>query len=347
MHMGDQVPAMVATGGTVSDFDVRANSLVFVRSTMSSAPRVFAADANGEGAEAIESFNDAFTAQFKMGDVREFTIEGWQNEAVQMWVVYPPNFDAKKKWPLVHSIHGGPHSNWGDNFHFRWNNQVFAAAGYVVVCVNYHGSAGFGQAFLESIVGTLGTKEHADIECGTDWMLKQGYIDANRLAATGGSYGGKMVAWMNGRNGKSGAKSKRDRYQAYICHAGCFDWVSMFGEDVGYYFPHELGATYWDSPEKVAAQNPITFAKYMKTPTLVLHGALDYRVPDNQGMAYYNTLKALNVPTRLVLFPDENHWILKPQNSRLWYREYFQWLDIYLGKGATKVATKGARKKKA
>ncbi len=336
MGIGDQVPTVVAPGGTVTDFDVRANALVFVRNTMSSAPKVFAADANGNGASAIESFNDAFMAQFKMGDVREVTIKGWQNEPVQMWVVYPPNFDAKKKWPLVHSIHGGPHSNWGDNFHFRWNNQVFAAAGYVVVCVNYHGSAGFGQTFLESIVGTLGTKEHADVESGTDWMLKQGYIDANRLAATGGSYGGKMVAWMNGRNGGA----KRDRYKAYVCHAGCFDWVSMFGEDVGYHFPHELRATYWDDPEKVAAQNPITFAKYMKTPTLVLHGALDYRVPDNQGMAYYNTLKALNVPARLVLFPDENHWILKPQNSRLWYREYFQWLEKYVGKGATRVGKK-------
>jgi dipeptidyl aminopeptidase/acylaminoacyl peptidase len=331
MRLEDDEPAIVAPGGTVTDFDVRGDVLAFVRNNMSSAPKVFAAGADGGKAKPIEKFNDALMAEFRLGEVRDFTIKGWNGEAVQMWAVYPPNFDAKKKWPLLHSIHGGPHSNWGDNFHFRWNNQVFAAQGYVVVCVNYHGSQGFGQKFLEAIMGSLGTKEHADVEAGTDFMLKQGYIDAKRLAATGGSYGGKMVAWMNGRNG---AKKGGDRYKAYVCHAGCFDWVSMYAEDVGYWFQYELKANYWDQPEKVAAQNPITFARHMKTPTLVLHGSLDYRVPDNQAMAYYNTLKSLGVDARLVLFPDENHWILKPQNSRLWYREYFQWLDKYLGKGA-------------
>jgi dipeptidyl aminopeptidase/acylaminoacyl peptidase len=334
LTLGDDEPAIVAPGGTVTDFDVRAESLAFIRNNMSSPPTVFAAEIDGAGARPIESFNDALMGEFKLGDVREVTIKGWNNEPVQMWVVYPPNFDAKKKWPLLHSIHGGPHANWGDNFHFRWNNQVFAAQGYVVACVNYHGSLGFGQMFLESIMGNLGEREHADVEAGTDYMLKQGYIDKNRLAATGGSYGGKMVAWMNGRNG---AKRGGDRYQAYVCHAGCFDWVSMYAEDVGYYFPYEMKATYWSDPEKVAAQNPLTFAKHMKTPTLVVHGSLDYRVPDTQGMLYYNTLKALNVPARLVLFPDENHWILKPQNSRLWYREFFQWLDKYVGKRALGV----------
>lgn len=333
MRIGDDEPAIVAPGGTVTDFDVRAETLVFVRNNMSSAPKVFGAGIHGEDAKPIEAFNDALMAQFKMGEVREFTIKGWNGEAVQMWACYPPNFDPKKKWPLLHSIHGGPHANWGDNFHFRWNNQVFAAQGYVVVCVNYHGSLGWGQKYLESNVGMLGTKEHADVEAGTDFMLKQGYIDANRLAATGGSYGGYMVAWMNGRNG---AARKGDRYKAYVCHAGCYDWIMQYAEDIGGYFNYELKAKYWEEPAKVAAQNPITFAKHMKTPTLVIHGALDYRVPDGQGLAYYNTLKSLNVESKLVFFPDENHWILKPQNSRLWYREYFSWLDIYVGKGTTK-----------
>ena len=272
-------------------------------------------------------------AKFKLGQVREFTIKGWNNEPVQMWVVYPPDFDAKKKWPMLHNIHGGPHANWGDNFHQRWNNQVFAAHGYVVVCVNFHGSLGWGSKFLESNTGTFGSKEHADVEAGTDFMLKQGYIDAGRLAASGGSYGGKMVAWMNGRNG---ASKRGDRYKAYICHAGCFDWVSMYAGDAGYWFNHSLTTTYWDDPKKFGAQNPITFARHMKTPTLVIHGALDYRVPDAQGLAYYSTLKALRVPARLVFFPDENHWILKPQNSRLWYQEYFAWLDRYVGNGPTR-----------
>ncbi|MBL8511733.1 MAG: S9 family peptidase [Betaproteobacteria bacterium] len=333
MGLSDKAPTCVAMGGTVSGFDIQSDSLVFVRNNMSSAPKVFAARADGSQAMAIETFNDELMSRFQFGEVKEFTIQGWNKEAVQMWAIYPPNFDPKKKWPLLHSIHGGPHANWGDNFHFRWNNHVFAAQGYVVVCVNYHGSLGWGNTFLESNNGTWGTKEHADIEAATDFMLAEGYIDPKRLAATGGSYGGKMVAWMNGRNG---AKKGGDRYRAYVCHAGCFDWVGMYASDVPYYFPYALGVSYWDDPAKVAAQNPLSFAKYMKTPTLVIHGALDYRVPDAQGMAYYNTLKNLNVPARFVLFPDENHWILKPQNSRLWYQEYFAWLEKYVGGGGKK-----------
>ena len=321
---GAKKPKNVAPGGTVSEFDIQAGTLAFVRNDMSSAPKVFAADASGTSVRAIDSFNDALMAKFKLGEVREFIIKGWNNEPVQMWAVYPPDFDARKKWPLVHNIHGGPHANWGDHFHFRWNNHVFAAAGQVVVCVNYHGSLGWGNKFLEANNGTWGTKEHADIEAGTDFMLKQGYIDSKRMAATGGSYGGKMVAWMNGRNG---AKKGGDRYKAYVCHAGCFDWVSMYAGDAGYWFKHALKTSYWDDPVKYAAQNPINFTRHMKTPTLVIHGALDYRVPDAQGLMYYSTLKTLDVPARLVFFPDENHWILKPQNSRLWYGEYFAWIE--------------------
>ncbi len=332
-----KVPAVVAQGGTVTDFDVRADTLVFVRNNMSTPPGVFAADADGAGVRRLETFNDKLMAPVRLGEVKELVVPGWNRESVQMWVVYPPDFDPKKKWPMVHNIHGGPHSNWGDNFHFRWNNHLFAAHGYVVVCVNYHGSLGWGNQFLESNNGTWGTKEHADIEAATDFMLKQGYIDRNRLAATGGSYGGKMVAWMNGRNG---ATKTGDRYKAYVCHAGCYDWQSMYAGDAGYWFNHSLRARYWDNPAKVAAQNPASHTRYMKTPTLVIHGALDYRVPDAQGLMYYNALKTMGVPARLVFFPDENHWILKPQNSRLWYREYLGWLDKYIGRGATR---KGGR----
>ncbi len=333
LQAGKKTPTVVAPGGTVSEFDLKAGTLVFVRNNMSSAPKVFAAADDGSDVRPIETFNDDLMAKFRLGEVREFTIKGWNNEPVQMWAVYPPDFDPKKKWPLVHNIHGGPHANWGDNFHFRWNNHVFAAAGHVVVCVNYHGSLGWGNKFLESNNGQWGTKEHADIEAGTDFMLKQGYIDARRLAASGGSYGGKMVAWMNGRNG---AKKGGDRYRAYVCHAGCFDWVSMYAGDAGYWFQHALKTSYWNDPARFGAQNPLTFTRHMKTPTLVIHGALDYRVPDAQGLMYYSTLKSLKVPSRLVFFPDENHWILKPQNSRLWYREYFAWLEKYVGKGASK-----------
>jgi dipeptidyl aminopeptidase/acylaminoacyl peptidase len=325
---GASAPEPIARGGVIIDFAVSAGGIAFTRSTMSTPPAVFWN--GGEGEKRIDRFNDELLAARRVGEVREFRIKGWKGEEVQMWAIYPPDFDPAKKWPLLHNIHGGPHSAWHDNFHFRWNNQVFAAQGYVVICVNYHGSSSFGQEFLESIDKEWGKRELADVEAGTDFMLKQGYIDASRLVAAGGSYGGYMVAWMNGHV---------DRYKAYVCHAGCFDWVSMFADDAWYWHPKELGAFYWDDMAKVESQNPRARVKHMKTPTLVIHGLLDYRVPDSQGLAYYNTLKAKGVPARLILFPDENHWILKPQNSRLWYREFFEWLGRY-GKGGGKAKGK-------
>jgi dipeptidyl aminopeptidase/acylaminoacyl peptidase len=324
--LGRKVPEVVARGGTVGDFDVAGDALAFVRNDMSTPPGVFWSR-TGEAERRIDRLNDAVMERVRLGEVKEFRIKGFDGEAVQMWVIYPPDFDPKKKWPLLHNIHGGPHSIWGDNFHFRWNNQVFAAQGYVVACVNYHGSSSFGQKFKASIDHEFGKREMFDVEAGTDFMLKQGCIDRERLVAAGGSYGGYMVAWMNGHT---------DRYKAYVCHAGCFDWVAMFSDDAYYWLPKELGAWYWDDMKRCEAQNPRAFVKPMKTPTLVIHGLLDYRVPDSQGLAYYNTLKAKGVDSRLVFFPDENHWILKPQNSRLWYREFFAWLARYVKTGATR-----------
>lgn len=334
-EIGKRAPTVLARGGMVTNFDTGADAAVYVRNNMSTPPQVFWSSA-GEPERRIDRFNDAVADRLAMGEVREFRIKGHGGDEVQMWVIYPPDFDPKKKWPLLHNIHGGPHSMWGDNFHFRWNNQAFAAQGYVVCCVNYHGSSSFGQSLKESIDAEFGKRELFDVEAGTDFMLKQGYIDRDRLVAAGGSYGGYMVAWMNGHC---------DRYKAYVCHAGCFDWVAMFSDDAWYWHPKELGAFYWDDMKRVESQNPRAHVKAMKTPTLVIHGLLDYRVPDSQGLAYYNTLKAKGVATRLVFFPDENHWILKPQNSRLWYREFFAWLERFVETGGKKAA--GEKKQRA
>ena len=275
-----------------------------------------------EPALRLESFNDDKLKAFRFGPHEAVQVTGALGEPVQMWLIYPPHFDPKKKYPLLHSIHGGPHAAAGDTFHYRWNNHVFAAQGYVVACVNYHGSSGFGYAFLDSITHRWGELELQDVEAATDWLVKQPWVDRKRVFATGGSYGGYMVAWMNGH-------VKPGRYQAYVCHAGCFDWTAMFSDDAFTWHAKDLGAWYWDDIPKIHAQSPHAFARHMKTPTLVIHGALDYRVPDQQGLAYYNTLKARSVDARLVWFPDENHWILKPRNSRLWYGEFFSWLKKY------------------
>ena len=324
-ELPDRRAEIVVRGGWVGGFDKAAGTLVTLADSASHPGRIHVHLA-GREPQRIERFNDALLAPFELGHVEEMWIQGASAAAggagdpVQVWLTFPPGFDPKKKYPLLHNIHGGPHTGPGDNWHYRWNTQVFAAQGYVVAGVNYHGSSGFGHAFLDSITHRWGELELQDIEAATEVLLKKPYIDRRRLFAAGGSYGGFMVAWMN-------AHLPADRYNAYICHAGCFDWVSMFADDAWYWHAKELGAWFWDDMARLHAQSPHAHAAGMATPTLVVHGALDYRVPDAQGLAYYNTLKARGVDARLVWFPDENHWVLKPRNSKLWYGEFFSWLE--------------------
>ena len=317
--IADRRAEIAVEGGWVTGFDKAAGTLVSVADAADHPSRMHAL-LPGQAPRRIERFNDALMATLDLGTHEETWVEGALGDRVQVWLFYPPGFDPKKKYPLLHVIHGGPHTAVGDNWHYRWNNPTFAAQGYVVAAVNYHGSSSFGYAFTDSITHRWAELELQDIEAATDMLLKKRFIDRKRVFATGGSYGGYMVAWMNGH-------VQPGRYAAYICHAGCFDWTAMFADDAWSWHSKELGAYYWDDMARVNAQSPHAFAGAMSTPTLVIHGAQDYRVPDQQGLAYYNTLKARGVDARLVWFPDENHWILKPRNSRLWYREFFAWLE--------------------
>ncbi len=330
----DRRAEVVVHGGWVGGYDKAAGTLVTLADSSLHPARLYA-HLPGDAPRRMETFNDTLLAAIDFGRVEEVWIKGAKADAkadpkittgddVQMWVVYPPGFDPKKKYPVMHSIHGGPHTGPGDNWHYRWNLQVFAAQGYVVASVNYHGSSGFGYAFLDSITHRWGELELQDVEAGTDWLLQHRWADPKRVFATGGSYGGYMVAWMN-------AHVAEGRYQAYVCHAGCYDWVGMFADDAWSWHAKELGDWYWDDMARVHSQSPHAYAATMGTPTLVIHGALDYRVPDAQGLAYYNTLKARGVDARLLWFPDENHWILKPRNSRMWFDEFFGWLQRHGG----------------
>jgi dipeptidyl aminopeptidase/acylaminoacyl peptidase len=314
----DRRAEVVAHGQWISAFDKAAGTVVTLTESAAQPPQM-QVHLPGEAAQRIERFNNATLAGLSLGRSEEVWVTGALGDKVQMWLHYPPGFDPKKKYPVLHSIHGGPHTTAGDNWHVRWNNQVFAAQGYVVACVNYHGSSSFGHAFLDSITHRWGELELQDVEACTDWLLKKPWTDKRRVFASGGSYGGFMVAWMNGH-------VKAGRYAAYICHAGCFDWTAMVADDAYSWHAKELGAWYWAKPEQVDRQSPRSFAQHFNTPTLVIHGALDYRVPDAQGLAYYNTLKARGLDARLLWYPDENHWILKPANSKLWYEEFFAWL---------------------
>ncbi len=276
---------------------------------------------------AVDHFNDDLRSQWHLGEVKNVTYKGADGDDVQMWIVYPPGFDKTKKWPCLMMIHGGPHNAITTDFHYRWNAHLFASKGYVVAIPNFHGSCGFGQKFTDSITGDMATKPFIDVMKATDYMEALPYIDKSRTTAAGASYGGYMMAWINGHT---------DRYKALICHAGVYNWDSMMASDIVRGRERSLGAFPWDDRAKIDKQNPQRFAKNFKTPTLVMHGEKDYRVPVTQGMEFYNTLRIKGVPTRFVYFPDENHWILKPQNSRLWHREFFAWLDKHVGAGPTK-----------
>lgn len=315
---------LVLRGGWVQGFDVaRAGDdevLVVAIDAASHPAQVHAL--RGGVARRIERFNDAIMARVALGETREVTVKGALGDPVQMFLTFPPRFNPRRKHPLLQVIHGGPYVASGDTFGYRWNTHVLASRGHVVAQVNYHGSSSFGHAFADSIVGRMGTLELRDIEAGTDWVLGQPWADRRRVFAAGASYGGFLVAWMNGH-------VRPGRYRAYVCHAGVFDRVATFSADSYCHRPKDLGAYFWEDPKKVLSQSPHAYAHRMGTPTLITHGANDYRVPDTNGLAYYNTLLVRGVPTRLVWFPDENHWVLKPRNSRLWYGEVLDWLAAH------------------
>jgi dipeptidyl aminopeptidase/acylaminoacyl peptidase len=322
-------PGVNASGPNASErtMDVAKHDRVsaYIVTSFDRPPQVYSHRPAAGSTIPIDHFNDELVARWKVGKVDNRTFKGADDKDVQMWVFYPPEFDAAKKWPLVQMVHGGPHNAITSDFSFRWNPQLWAAQGWVVAVVNFHGSSGFGQAFTDSITGDLGTKPMTDIMKATDWFEQQRWIDKNRMAAAGGSYGGYMMAWLNGHT---------DRFKALVCHAGVYNWHSMLASDLVKGRERSLGAPPWGNLDKIDRQSAQRFAADFKTPTLVLHGEKDFRVPVTQGLEFYNTLRQKGVPTRLVYFPDENHWVLKPQNSRLWHKEVFAWLTKYIGRGA-------------
>jgi len=299
---------------------------VYLQSSFNRPPAVVAHGPGLKDPIPLEHFNDALESQWKLGKVESNTFAGADDKDVQQWILYPPDFDATKKWPLVQVVHGGPHNGITNDWSFRWNLQLWAARGYVVGCVNFHGSSGYGQAFTDSITGAMGDKPLTDLMRSTAWFAKQPWIDSNRMAAAGGSYGGYMVAWLNGHT---------VMFKAMVCHAGVYDWHSMLASDFVKGRDRALGAPPWGDLTIVDKQSAQRFAANFKTPTIVIHGEKDYRVPVTQGLAYFNTLRQKGVPTRLVYFPDENHWILKPNNSLVWHNEVFGWLEKYIGRGPT------------
>jgi dipeptidyl aminopeptidase/acylaminoacyl peptidase len=294
------------------------------------------ADGASHPAQVSVHFNDALLAKLDLGRVEEHWILGALGERVQLWLVHPPaGVTAKARGkrgqqPVLHVIHGGPYTASGDSFSYRWNAHLLASRGHVVVELNYHGSSGFGEDFRASIMGRQGQLEMQDLQAAVDWVGAQPWADANRTYAAGASYGGYLVAWLNGH----WKPWPRGPIRAYVCHAGVYDRIATWSADSYTQRPRDLGARYWEDRAKVEAQSPHAFAHAMDTPTLVTHGAQDYRVPDHNGLAYFNTLKARGVDARLLWFPDENHWVLKARNSKQWVGEVFAWLERHGGPAA-------------
>jgi dipeptidyl aminopeptidase/acylaminoacyl peptidase len=280
---------------------------------------------NPDGIRRVGGFNDQL-GQIELGRIEELRFPGSGGATIQAHVVYPPGFDPSKKWPLIHNIHGGPHNASGGSWHYRWNTQAFAAAGYVVVSVNFHGSDSFGDDFARSIRGAWGDKPMQDIMAATDYLVALGFIDEDRMAIVGGSYGGYLVSWLT---------SQTDRFAVAICHAGVTDLLGQWASDITSGRDTAVGGTPWEDIDAVLRWSPLAHAGGMSTPTLVIHGEKDYRVVVTQGLALYGVLKQKGVDARLVYYPDEGHWIEKPQNSLHWYEEFLAWLDRYIGKGPT------------
>jgi dipeptidyl aminopeptidase/acylaminoacyl peptidase len=320
----------IVTGKSTTDdvqFTPDGKTMVFTESSASRPLEIFRVSSGGGSTIALTHLNDALLENYELPSSEEFWVEGAEKARVHSFVIKPPNFDAKKKYPVLFLIHGGPQGAWKENWGYRWNPQVFAAAGFVVVMPNPRGSTGYGQKFTDDINDDWGGKPYDDIMAVADYVAAQPYADADRFAAAGGSYGGYMVDWMMGHT---------QRFKAYVSHAGVFDLRSMAGETEELWFPMwEFHGMPWDNPDTYARWSPSYFVKEFHTPTLVMHGELDYRVPVGQGMQLFTGLQMQKIPSKLILFPDEGHWVGKPRNSELWYASFIDWIKEWTRKVET------------
>jgi dipeptidyl aminopeptidase/acylaminoacyl peptidase len=270
--------------------------------------------------EQLSHLNDSVLSQIEMMPLESFEFTGANKTKVEGFLLKPPTFNANQKYPMKFLIHGGPQGAWGDDWSYRWNPELFAANGYVVVMINPRGSTGYGQRFIDEINGDWGGKPYVDLMRGLYYVEKTyPFIDKTRECALGASYGGYMINWLLGHT---------DRFKCLVSHDGMFNTVSAFGTTEELWFNiWEFKGTPWTNPRTYREWTPNRFAPKFKTPTLVVHGQLDYRLDLSEGLQLFTTLQLLKVPSKMLYFPDEGHWVLKPQNSQLWYKTVNAWVD--------------------
>jgi len=298
-------------------------TFVFASSSMASPAEVYKANADGSGLTALSSAN----AQANLKQAEEIEWTGALGRKVHGYIIKPNNFDPGRKYPLAVLIHGGPQSAWNDNWGYRWNPQVFANAGYVVFTPNPRGSVGYGQQFVNEISGDWGGKVYTDLMNGVAEVLRRNsFIDRNRVGAAGASYGGYMINWLLGHN-----NDPRVRFKVFVSHDGVYNLESMYGATEELWFPEwEFKGTPWTNPALYTRWSPHKFAQNFNTPILIIHSELDFRVPLGEGMQLFTAVQRKGIDSKFLTFPDEGHWVLKPQNSQLWFHTVLDWLDKYL-----------------
>jgi dipeptidyl aminopeptidase/acylaminoacyl peptidase len=326
------------TGGTVqkvvpnvfaSSVRVTADGkrLVFAGSSLASPAEIYAVNVDGSSVNPLTSVNAQLMSQANLTKAEEIEWTGALGKKIHGFIVKPNNFDPSRKYPLVVLIHGGPQGAWSDNWGYRWNPQVFANAGYVVFTPNPRGSTGYGQQFVNEISGDWGGKAYVDIMNGVaDVLRRSPFIDRNQIGAAGASYGGYMINWIEGHN-----NDPRFRFKVLVCHDGVFNLTSMYGATEELWFPEwEFKGTPWSNPAMYSRWSPHNFINNFNTPILIIHGELDFRVPFGDGLQLYTAVQRKGIDSKFLSFPDEGHWVLKPQNSNLWYHTVLDWLDKYL-----------------
>jgi dipeptidyl aminopeptidase/acylaminoacyl peptidase len=314
--------------GTVRGFAQTGDRLLFAMDHLRSPVEIHSCDLLGSDVRRVTHVNDERVAATLLGEPEQFTFKGWNGETVHCYVVKPANFDPSRKHPVAFLIHGGPQGSFGNDFHYRWNPQTYAGAGYAAVMVDFHGSTGYGQTFTDSISGDWGGKPLEDLQKGLAAALaRYPWMDGERVCALGASFGGYMINWIAG--------NWPDRFRCLVNHDGNIDERMAYYDTEELWFPEwERGGTPWDVPDSYKKHNPIDHVGKWKTPMLVIHGALDYRVVDTQGISTFTALQRRGIPSKLLYFPDENHWVLKPHNSIQWHETVIDWIDRWT-KGET------------
>jgi dipeptidyl aminopeptidase/acylaminoacyl peptidase len=306
---------------------IASGNMIAIRQSQEYAPEIFAVNTESGEAKEISFENKAVFDQLTTAKSEPRWIKTTDGKQMLVWVVYPPNFDPDKKYPALLYCQGGPQSMVSQFWSYRWNLQLMAANGYIIVAPNRRGLPGFGQEWLEQISGDYGGQNMKDYFTAIDEVAKEPYVDENRLGAVGASYGGFSIYWLAGRHGK--------RFKAFIAHAGIFNLEAQYLETEEMWFANwDMGGPYWDKNNPVAqrtfANSPHRFVDKWDTPILVTHGELDYRILASQGMSAFNAAKLRGIPAEMLIFPDENHWITQPQNGILFQRVFFNWLDKWL-----------------